>query len=119
MKNTLTKLGLTGNSGFIGNVHISASYDSNGRAFVETEDMGWARVPKKTAKRHKLTVIKCYVCESPAVRLDHLWPYHTEMTAYKDHLNWYNDWECQDVRSIGNLCRIIDGKLVVFKAVMA
>lgn len=119
MKNTLTKRGLTGNSGFIGNIHISAPYDSNGRVFVETEDIGWVRVPKNTAKRHKLTVIKCYVCENPAVRLDHLWPYHTEMTACKDHLDWHHDWECQDIRSIGNLCRVVDGKLVVFKAVMA
>lgn len=119
MKNTLTKRGLTGNSGFIGNIHISAPYAAgDGRVFVETKDH-WDRVTAFDAKRYKRTVIQCYVCENPAVRLDHLWPYHTEMTACKDHLDWYKDWECQDIRSIGNLCRIIDGKLVVFKAVMA
>ena len=102
-----------------GFLHISAPYDSNGMVFVETDDIGWKRVPEKVVKRHKHTVIKCYVCENPAVRLDHLWPYYTEMTACKDHLDWYHDWECQDIRSIGNLCQIIDGKMVVVKAVMA
>jgi hypothetical protein len=119
MKNTLTKLGLTGNSGFIGNIHISAPYDSNGGVFVEAEDMGWVRVPKETAKRHKLTAIQCYVCESPAVRLDHLWPYHSEMNACACHLRWYSEWVCEAPRKIGNLCRIIDGELVVFKTIRA
>lgn len=132
MKNTLTKIGLTGNGGMfpcstssngkaveaVGFLHVNAPYDSNGMVFVEEEDW-WKRMPAKRAERQKKRVIRCYVCESPAVRLDHLWPYHTEMTACKDHLDWYSDWECQDIRSIGNLCRVVSGKLVVVKAVMA
>lgn len=132
MKNTLTKIGLTGNSGVfpcatsstgnvvesVGFLHINAPYDSNGRVFVETEDMGWARVPKKTAKRHNLTIIRCYVCESPAVRLDHLWPYHNEMTCCKDHLSWYSDWMVKPKKHIGNLCRVSKGKMVPVKSLI-
>lgn len=63
MKNTLTKIGLTGNSGM-----FPCTTSSNGKV---VEVYGVIRFPQKR-KRH-----------------------------------------------IGNLCRIIDGKLVVFKAVMA
>lgn len=119
MKNTLTKRGLTGNSGFIGNIHISAPYAAgDGRVFVGTKDH-WERVTAFDAKRYKRTIIQCYVCESPAVRLDHLWPYHSEMNACACHLRWYSEWVCEAPRKIGNLCRIIDGELVVFKTIRA
>jgi hypothetical protein len=132
MKNTLTKIGLTGNSGMfpcstssngknvesVGYLHISAPYDSNGMVFVQDGDW-WKRMPEKKAAKCHRSVIQCYACENPAVRLDHLWPYHTEMTACNDHLDWYHDWECQDARSIGKLCRVVDGKMVVVKDLIA
>ena len=132
MKNTLTKIGLTGNSGMlpcatssnrktvdsIGIIHISAPYDATeGRVFVDTNDH-WERVTKFDAKRYKRRVITCYVCENPAVRLDHLYPYHAEMNACKEHLHWYSEWECGSQRKIGELCRVIGGELVVIRNVI-
>jgi hypothetical protein len=133
MKNTLTKIGLTGNSGMfpcttssngknvesVGFLHISAPYDSgNGRVFVETKDH-WERVTQFDAKRYKRRVISCAYCDNPAVRLDHLWPYHAEMNACREHLDWYSEWECGSARSIGKLCRVVDGKLSVVKDLIA
>ena len=115
--NTLTKLGLTGNSGFIGNIHVSAPYAAGrGMVFVETDDIGWARVNEKMANRHKSTIIKCYHCDEPAIRLDHLWPYHIEYNACWLHLEAVH-WEMSDTKPVGKLCRVVDGKLVVIREI--
>ena len=94
------KHGLTGNSGLgIGGMfHISMPYDSNGKVFVNSElkdengDVwdGWKRVDAKDADPKK--VIKCYCCDKPAVRLDHLHPYHDEMTSCEDHLDEFKNY---------------------------
>jgi len=91
--------GLTGNNGLGvgGNFHVSMPYDSNGKVFVITKLKeklpsgkfytyeSWKRIDKKKAKEKD--IIRCTFCEKPAVRLDHLWPYHSEMNACEDHLN--------------------------------
>jgi len=83
--------GLKGNDGFIadGNIHLSASYDSNGEVFTEIFDgdsaPSWERMKLTEAVIRKATIISCSECDLPAVSLDHHWPYHTEMNFCKVH----------------------------------
>lgn len=91
------KYGITGNSGLgIGGfLHIGMPYDSNGKVFVkwiykrklpdgQIEKMdSWKRVDKNKAKDKD--IIRCTFCNKPAVRLDHLWPYYSEMNACENH----------------------------------
>ena len=89
------KYGITGNTGLGigGNFHVSMPYDSNGKVFVKCEINdgsgatfdSWKRVNPDKADQKK--IIRCYFCDKPAVRLDHLHPYHDETTACKDHLD--------------------------------
>jgi hypothetical protein len=86
--NKLGKYGLKGNSG-IGKwganiVHINAPYDANGMVFVDHKDH-WKRMRLSTAKKRKKEIILCSDCKKPAVRLDHLYPYHSEMNACATH----------------------------------
>ena len=92
------KHGLTGNSGLGvgGFFHISMPYDCDGKVFVKwtykrrlpngkIEKMdSWKRVDKNKAKDED--IIRCFFCHNPAVRLDHLWPYYTEMDSCEEHL---------------------------------
>lgn len=84
------KYGLSGNDGMVADgLHIAAPYDSNGDVFVEIdhEDYGvvWKRVPPEQARSLGLNVIKCSMCEKPAVSLDHYWPYYSEFNRCADH----------------------------------
>jgi len=100
------KHGLTGNSGLGvgGFFHISMPYDSNGKVFAlcklkqklpdgkfETHE-SWKRVDKSKAKEKD--IIRCAFCEKPAVRLDHLWPYYSELNACEDHIDKFK--KCLD-----------------------
>lgn len=93
MKNTLTKDGLTGNSGFgaLGMFHISANYSAGeNHVFVECFEDGdpvptWKRTTAKQAKRKKLNIIKCAHCNAPAISLDHFWPYYSEQNYCAKH----------------------------------
>lgn len=87
---TIGKHGITGNSGLFvipGIFHISASYDSNGKVFVDTDDFTWERMTKEQAKKQQKPVISCFICKSPAVSLDHLYPYYSEMNRCAKHYN--------------------------------
>ena len=82
------KYGLSGNSGFVTkDLHIAAPYDSNGMVFVEQFDgefgMTWERV--KIEEAISANIIRCYLCDKPAVSLDHYWPYHSELCRCEDH----------------------------------
>ena len=82
------KYGLSGSSGMVGGgLHIAASYDCNGMVFVEVQDedvgLWWKRVAKEEAEEGK--IIKCSMCDKPAVSLDHYWPYYTERCLCADH----------------------------------
>ena len=89
--NTITSIGITGDHGFINGIHYSAPYDSCGRVFVLVSTSAdrmwdWRRMSKRVAKSLRLNVIKCDQCDEPAVRLDHFWPYHSEMNSCRKHL---------------------------------
>jgi len=45
----------------------------------------WKRV--RVAKADPRCIIRCDMCDKPAVVLDHLWPYHSEMNRCSDHRN--------------------------------
>lgn len=85
------KFGIKGNTGLgiDGNFHVSLPYDCNGKAFVRLHDAEWGetwvRVPLGEADPD--SIIRCYMCDNPAVCLDHLWPYYAEMNRCEDHLS--------------------------------
>ncbi len=93
--NTLTKHGLTGNSGL--NVdgfkdvvfHIAASYAAgDGKCFVdwfENGEIGWRRMTVKRATKEGRRIITCDKCSKPAISLDHYWPYYSDMNRCLDH----------------------------------
>jgi hypothetical protein len=97
--NQIGKYGIVGNSGLgIGGfLHVSMPYDSNGKVFIKytykhkftdgniEEFDSWKRVDINKAKEKD--IIKCFFCEKPAVRLDHLWPYYCEMNSCEEHLD--------------------------------
>ena len=103
--NTLTKDGLTGNSGFGVSplfVHVAANYiagrarPTKGKAkgkgetmcFVEYHPRGpdgkpdpvptWKRMTVKRAKKEGRHIITCSLCRRPAISLDHYWPYYSD-----------------------------------------
>lgn len=92
--NEVGKFGITGNSGLgvLGYFHCGLPYDSNGMVFVSVGRCGdrWVRMPIDKAKiaitrRKRREIIKCYMCEKPAISLDHLWPYHSELCRCEEH----------------------------------
>lgn len=98
------KYGITGNTGLgIGGLfHINMPYDSNGKVFVKwtykqklsggkiEKFDSWKRVDKNKAKEQD--IIQCSFCDKPAVRLDHLWPYYSEMNACEKHINKFKKY---------------------------
>lgn len=101
MNNSLTKNGLTGNSGFgvVPGIHINANYAAvKGKCFVEVEENGdltgaWKRTTVKCAKEKGWRIIKCSYCNRPAISLDHCWPYLTEATYCAHHRDWQKHLE--------------------------
>ena len=104
----LGKHGITGTMGLgvEGFFHLSAPYDSNGLVFVEYNfrykyekngktrievQPGWKRMTLKRAKREKRNIIRCCVCDKPAVSLDHLWPYDSYRNRCKKHYHSNSD----------------------------
>lgn len=89
MTKGIGKFGITGNTGLgVGGMfHVSAPYDSNGKVFVweQQHDGGetWYRVESDQAD--PAHIIRCSMCDKPAVSLDHLWPYYVEMNRCKEH----------------------------------
>jgi len=83
--NKLGKFGIKGNTGLgvAGAFHLSAPYDSNGQVFVDCRDRGWERVDADKANPD--AIIRCCMCDKPAVSLDHLYPYHSEMNRCARH----------------------------------
>lgn len=84
LMNKLGKYGLTGDSGLVGDVHLNACYDANGKVFVDLHGH-WKRTTLKQAKRYGWQVIPCAQCDKPAVSLDHLYPYHAENNKCRKH----------------------------------
>jgi hypothetical protein len=97
--NTLTKDGLIGSSGLgvDGSVffHIAANYAAGrGKCFVEWFGRGdsapdWKRMTLKRAHKEGRHIIACAHCDKPAISLDHLWPYHSEMNYCAAHRGAY------------------------------
>jgi len=90
------KYGLSGDIGFVGpNLHIAAPFDSNGGVWVVTfsEEEGLWR--KRVAKEDvgNQMVISCALCDSPAVSLDHYWPYYQDMNRCEKHYGKKNKGE--------------------------
>jgi len=100
------KHGLKGRSGYVVGkwkgkdipFHMSAPYDSDGKVFVDVKKVDpetkdeletWDRVDPEDA--NGIEVIKCSYkgCQNPAVRLDHLHPYHDERTNCEEHIDWF------------------------------
>jgi hypothetical protein len=69
--------------------HVSAPYDANGKVFVHVQHKEWGKVWKRVRadKADQKRVIRCCTCDKPAVSLDHLWPYHSEMNRCADHVD--------------------------------
>lgn len=111
MNRAFNKYGLKGSSG-LGKeyglseqiLHISANYGINNdnEVFVkcffdggfnnynnkETEVFyceSWSRMDKKEAIQDHFEIIKCCKCDSPAVSLDHHWPYYSDHNLCKKH----------------------------------
>ena len=89
-KSFMGEYGIRGRTGLTGNkegiFHISANYDSNGKVFVYDGDYGWRRTTLKQAKKRKLSIIQCARCKSPAISLDHHYPYMSDMSRCKKHM---------------------------------
>lgn len=85
------KYGIKGNTGLgVGGMfHVSAPYDSNGKVFIRVKHPEWHEVWKRVAakKADPKDIIRCCMCDQPAVSLDHLWPYHSEMTRCAEHFD--------------------------------
>ena len=85
------KFGIKGNTGLgVGGMfHVSAPYDSNGKVFIRVQDKEWGVVWKRVSadKADPARVIRCCMCDKPAVSLDHLWPYHSERNRCAAHFN--------------------------------
>jgi len=83
------KYGIKGNTGLgVGGMfHMSAPYDCNGMVFVEKEHEEWGTVWERvdSDKAEGRKIITCFMCDKPAVSLDHLWPYHSEMCRCAEH----------------------------------
>jgi hypothetical protein len=83
------KYGLKGNTGLCacGVYHVSAPYDSNGKVFVSIRHKQWGEIWRRVSadKANPARVIRCSMCDKPAVSLDHLWPYHSEMNRCAKH----------------------------------
>ena len=92
----LGKHGLLGDSGIATDetgrmvMHLAAPYDADGRVFVEIGDPAdgmWRRCTPAQAKAWGKKPIPCSRrgCGRPAVRLDHHWPYYSDMNACDKH----------------------------------
>lgn len=85
------KFGIKGNTGLgVGGMfHVSAPYDANGKVFICVHHKKWGEVWKRVRadKADPKRIIRCCMCEKPAVSLDHLWPYHSEMNRCADHFD--------------------------------
>lgn len=91
LKNAMGKHGLKGSTGLgvAGFFHVTASYDSNDKVFVEHDHPQWGTVWKRMsarqAKREKRRIIPCCMCDAPAVSLDHHWPYDETYNRCAEH----------------------------------
>ena len=82
----LDYFGLTGNSGLVPGGHIGATYSAGrGNVFVEVEDF-WQRV-KKSEVTPGMNIVKCRLCDKPAVSLDHYYPYDIQFNRCEDHID--------------------------------
>lgn len=94
-KNALGKHGLTGNSGFVGSVHLHANYDAGTKVFITSmhKEYGliWRRVTMKQASRMKVDrIVRCEIrrCGRPAVTIPHCFPYIIEGCRCEKHANY-------------------------------
>ena len=86
MSSKIGEFGLTGNSGFVGCVHLSAPYDANGGVFVAVQDEEWGlRWVRKPEAEPGDSVITCDKCDKPAASVDHLWPYGQGYNRCAEH----------------------------------
>jgi len=106
------KYGIKGNTGLgVGGMfHVSAPYDNNGKVFVRVDHPEWGEVWERVDadKADPQRVIRCVMCDKPAVSLDHHWPYYSDMNRCADHHGADFDPENapHDGRAIG---RTVDG----------
>lgn len=102
------KNGITGNSGVVPFGHLAMPFDGNGKVFVvwtyrrkfpngkiEKHD-GWKRMSYSRAVKEKRVIINCSYCKRPASRLDHYWPYMSEMNACSEHMNSFREGMSKD-----------------------
>ena len=89
MSDDMGKYGIKGNTGLgVGGMfHVSAPYDSNGKVFVRVDHPEWGEVWERVDadKADPQRVIRCVMCDKPAVSLDHHWPYYSDMNRCADH----------------------------------
>jgi len=63
-------------------IEIPASW----RFGLDHEGVWRKKVLLERALAQKLKIIECSYCRKPAIRLDHLWPYHSEMNSCREHM---------------------------------
>lgn len=88
-------LGTVGIVPGMGFVNMPYSAGSKDVVFIQVDEevnpREWERMDLREAKAHGEKIIPCHYCASPAIVLDHGYPWQTEKNACKTHLNTFDE----------------------------